>query len=241
MFRIFSKSVKITNYITDIHSHLLPGIDDGVKSFEEALEILSGLEKLGTKKLTTTPHIMSDLYPNKEDEILKIGDTLKEKIIDQGINLELSIAAEYFLDEALMEKVDQTPEVILTFGDKYLLFETSFYNRPLYLNDFIFKAQSIGFRPVLAHPERYSYLYNDFKGVEDLIDRGVLLQLNIISLAGFYSNQIKKFAEQLVEKKLIHFVGSDCHNMIQYSAIKAAMKNKHYSQAINLPLINYKL
>ena len=184
---------------------------------------------------------MSDLYPNKESEILKISDTLKEKVEVEKINVKLSVAAEYFLDETLMQKISDAPEEILCFGDNYLLFETSFYNRPLYLNEFIFKAKSLGFKPVLAHPERYNYLHRDFKSIEDLIERGVLLQLNILSLAGFYSKQIRKFAEQLVDKRLIHFVGSDCHNNIQFDAILTAQKNKRYNNALELPLKNYEL
>ena len=218
MFGIFKKSVRLNNYITDVHSHLI-----------------------GTKKVTTTPHIMGDLYQNNEADLVKIGNTLREKIVEQGIDIELSIAAEYFLDESLMDKINKTPSALLTFGDGFLLFETSFYNRPLYINDFIFRAQSAGLKPVLAHPERYSYLYNDFSAIEDLIERGVLLQLNIISLANFYSKQTKRFAEQLIEKKLIHFIGSDCHNTIQCNAIKTAMMNKYYTMAINLPLLNYEL
>lgn len=241
MFGIFRKQARVNNYITDVHSHLVPGVDDGVQSFEEALEILVAFNKLGTKKVTTTPHIMSDLYPNRETDLIKIGNTLKEKIVEKGVDIELSIAAEYFLDESLMDKIEKTPDTLLTFGGEFLLFETSFYNRPLYINDFIFKAKSAGLKPVLAHPERYSYLYNDFSAIEDLVERGVLLQLNIISLAGFYSKQIKKFAEQLVEKKLVHFIGSDCHNTIQCDAIKTAMRNKYYTMATKLPLLNYEL
>ncbi|MEM6522886.1 MAG: CpsB/CapC family capsule biosynthesis tyrosine phosphatase [Bacteroidota bacterium] len=241
MLKIFQKPSPTSHYINDLHSHLLPGIDDGVKSFEESLRILRKLHNMGTRKIVTTPHIMSDLYPNNEDDVLKIGGSLKERIKKENIEIELSIAAEYFLDESLMDKLNNNPDVLLTFGKNYLLFETSFYNRPLYLNEFIFKAQSIGLKPVLAHPERYSYLHQKIEAIHDLIQRGVLLQLNIISLAGFYSKPIKKFAEQLINEEVIQFIGSDCHNEIQCEAIKAAMKNKHYSKVAGSPLLNYKL
>ncbi|MEM7109606.1 MAG: CpsB/CapC family capsule biosynthesis tyrosine phosphatase [Bacteroidota bacterium] len=241
MFKIFQKPEYTSRYVNDIHSHLLPGIDDGVQSFDESLAILRLLYDKGTRKIVTTPHIKSDFYPNNESDLIKIGDVLKKQVHQENIQMEVSVAAEYFLDEALIEKLNKTPEILLTFGDRYLLFETSFYNRPLYLNEFIFKAQSLGLKPVLAHPERYSYLYQNLEAVHDLVQRGVLLQLNVISLAGFYSKQIKRFAERLINEEVIRFIGSDCHNQLQCEAISIAMRNKHYSKVIAQPLLNYSL
>lgn len=238
----FFRKREVYDYVTtDIHSHLLPGIDDGVKGFDQSLEILAGMSALGTTQIITTPHIMSDLYPNKEEDIRKLCGKLQDQATSSGLSIKISAAAEYFLDETLIDKLDAQPENLLTFGNRYLLFETSFMNKPMYLNEFIFKAKSAGFKPVLAHPERYGYLQSEHKLVDDLIDRGVLLQLNVISLAGYYFKAVRKFAEKLIKGGKIHFIGSDCHNLNQFNAISKAMSNKYYQQALNLPLLNYEL
>jgi len=241
VFSLFKKRTAHHKYPTDIHSHLLPGLDDGVKSLEESMEILHQFHELGTRKLYTTPHIMSDLYPNNEADILTKLSELQKKIANTGLEIEILAAAEYYLDETLLKKTESASHELLTFGNNYLLFETSFMNQPFHLNEFIFKARSRGYHPVLAHPERYAYIQNDHELVDDLIQRGVLLQLNIISLAGYYSKPVRKLAERLIEKGQVHFVGSDCHNMHQFAAIKEAMNNKYYHRAMDLPLKNFNL
>ena len=241
MFNFFRKSANLNYIDTDIHSHLIPGIDDGVKTFDQSIEILRGLSHLGTSQVITTPHIMSDLYPNDEKNILNLCNELRIKLEKAGIPIQIKAAAEYYLDETLIDKLNKTPEQLLTFGKEYLLFETSFLNKPLYLNEFIFEAKSAGLKPVLAHPERYGYLQADKSLVDDLIDRGVLLQLNIISLAGFYSKAVRRFAEKLIQEKKIHFIGSDCHNIHHFNAIKQAMNNKYYRQVLNFPLLNHEI
>lgn len=184
---------------------------------------------------------MSDLYPNEEETILGKLSWVKEKLTLDDVDIDIQAAAEYYLDEILLEKLDNTPKKLLSFGDRYLLFETSFMNQPFYLQEFIFKAISQGYKPVLAHPERYSYVQNDPSILDDLVQRGVLLQLNIISLAGYYSKPVKKLAEKLIDQQKIHFIGSDCHNLQQFLALKEAMTTRHYKKALDLPLINYKL
>ncbi|TRX48194.1 capsular biosynthesis protein [Fulvivirga sp. M361] len=241
MFGLFKKGKHQRTYITDIHSHLLPGLDDGVKSMEESLEILTYFIELGTSRLYTTPHIMNDLYPNKEAHILSVANNLRKEITSKGLAIEVNVAAEYYLDEILLDRMDNDDNQLLTFGDNYLLFETSFFNLPFYLNEFIFKAKSQGYQPVLAHPERYAYIQDSYTLVEDIVQRGVLLQINTISLAGFYSKPVKKLAERLVNDGMVHFLGSDCHNINQFNALNEALKSKCYQKALDLPLKNYSL
>ena len=241
MFRLVKKKPKPPNYPVDIHSHLLPGLDDGVKSYEEALAILEQFKEVGTRKVYTTPHIMNDLYPNNEEDIIEKLASLEKKISSLGLDVDIQAAAEYYLDETLLDKLDKTPSKLLSFGNKYLLFETSFMNQPFYLNEFIFKAISQGYKPVLAHPERYSYVQNNISLLDDLVERGVLLQLNVISLAGYYSKPVKKLAEKLVDQGKIHFIGSDCHNSQQFSVLREAMTTRHFKKALDLPLMNYNL
>ena len=194
---------------TDLHSHLLPGIDDGSKSWEESIEILKLFVKLGFEKVITTPHINMDFYPNEEADLQELGKKLEEKINQAGIHLKLEIAAEYYLDENLFSKIDNNHSDLLLISNKYLLFETPFFNKPVNLTEFVFKVNSLGILPLLAHPERYIYLNSDNDLVDELIRMGTLFQMNINSLGGYYGPEVKKFAEKLVNKGNIHLIGSD--------------------------------
>jgi protein-tyrosine phosphatase len=229
-----------TPLLTDIHSHLLPGLDDGVQSFEQAKEIIEQFSKLGYKKLITTPHCMSDAYRNTNDIILNKLSELKSYIHKHNISIELEAAAEYYLDEELMRKLDQN-EPLLTFGKKYLLFETNFLTEPFNLKEFIFLATTKGYKPVLAHPERYLYLQKNDEKTEDLLNRGVFFQLNISSVSGYYSKPVQITALNLIEKGWIHFLGSDCHHLQHVKLTEEAKKNKHFIKALSLPLLNNSL
>lgn len=240
MFGLFKKKAPAltVDVTTDIHSHLIPGVDDGVSSFEESISLIKKFEEAGYKKIITTPHIMHDFYNNSESHLRNIHKDLVSKLSKEQVNIQLGLAAEYYLDDHLMSRIDNKEEDFLTFGDNYLLFETSFMNQPFQLAEFIFKAKSRGLKPVLAHPERYLYLINDDRLLNDLIDREVYFQLNINSISGYYSKQVKKFAKRLIDEKLIHFIGSDCHNEIHFENILLTRESKYYQKALELPLLN---
>lgn len=240
MFKIFSRknSAPPKALKCDLHSHLLPGLDDGVESFEESIEIINGLKTLGYSKIITTPHVMHDFYNNSSEDILHKLEQLKQLLKEQNIDIEVEASAEYYLDEQLINIVAEKPIELLTFGDNYFLFETSFMTEPLYMKEFIFEAKSKGLNPILAHPERYVYLQEDLSKVEDLINRGVLMQLNINSLSGYYSKRIKKTAEKLIDAKQVHLIGSDCHNIRHFGVMKKSRQEKYYKKAVALPLIN---
>ncbi|HEY5691530.1 MAG TPA: CpsB/CapC family capsule biosynthesis tyrosine phosphatase [Cyclobacteriaceae bacterium] len=226
--------------LTDIHSHLLPRLDDGVSTLEESIQLIQQFIELGYTKLVTTPHIMSDFYRNEPRHIHEELYLLNQHLNDQKINIIIEAAAEYYLDEVLIGKVKNN-EMLLTFGTRYLLFETNFLTEPFQLNEFIFAVTTQGYRPVLAHPERYQYLVNNFEKVEDLRNRGVLFQINIPSILGAYSKPIQKLAIQLIEKGYVEFLGSDCHNQLQMEVLKTANKDKYFKKALNLPLLNRSL
>jgi protein-tyrosine phosphatase len=235
----FQKRIKpaINPLKVDIHSHLLPGLDDGVKSFEESLTIIQYFQDLGYTRLITTPHVMADAYRNTSASILEKCKDLQSFLLGKKINLEIAAAAEYYLDEGLLNKLEQD-EPLLTFGENYLLFETNFLNEPLNLRDFIFIATTKGYKPVLAHPERYLYLHNNLDKAEDLLDRGVLFQINISSLTGYYSHEAQRMAGKLIERGWIHWLGSDCHHLQHAKLINDAYRNKYFKKAITLPLLN---
>jgi len=228
MFNLFRSKPKKKNlpFVVDIHSHLLPGIDDGVKSIEETVYILKIMQSLGYEKIITTPHVMSDYYPNSEQDIRSKLEETNELISKHQLGIELEAAAEYYLDENLMFKLSNK-EKLLTFGNNYLLFETSFFNKPIFLEEAVFNMNTHGYQPILAHPERYIYLHGNHKLVEKLKNMNVLFQMNILSLTGFYSIECKKFALKLLKDKQIDFVGTDCHSALQADEIFNQANNKY--------------
>ena len=221
----------------DIHSHLLPGLDDGVQSYEESEDVILHFQNLGYRKLITSPHVMSDTYKNTTERILARLAKLRAFLKDREIDMEVDAAAEYYLDEHVFKMVDENQKV-LTFGKNYLLFETNFLNEPFNLKEFIFLATTKGFRPVLAHPERYLYLQNNLEKAEDLLDRGVLFQVNISSITGFYSKIVQTTAHKLIDRGWVHLLGSDCHHLQHVRLVEEAQQLKYFQKAIALPLLN---
>ncbi|MCF6352270.1 MAG: capsular biosynthesis protein [Cyclobacteriaceae bacterium] len=225
---------------TDVHSHLLPGIDDGVKTIEESIEVIKYLASMGFKKLITTPHIMSDYYKNTPEIIRAKLKEVKEAVTNNNIPVEIEAAAEYYLDEYFYNLIAEGKE-LLTFGDNYVLFETSFTVEPLILKEVIFKLHSLGYTPVYAHPERYVYLQEKKKLLNELIDQGLLFQLNALSLTGYYSKGVQKMAEKLIDRNAISFIGSDTHNMGQANFLKKAYASKYAHKLDTSNLLNHRL
>ena len=221
----------------DMHSHLLPGLDDGVATFEDAEQIVLAFEKLGYTRLITTPHVMSDAYRNTPAGIAARLAELNAHLREKNINMPVSAAAEYYLDESLFKMLENNQR-LLTFGDRYLLFETNFITEPFNLKEFIFLATTKGYKLILAHPERYLYLQNNLAKVQDLLDRGVLMQMNISSLTGYYSKQVQHMAFKLIDHKMIHWLGSDCHHFQHTSLMEKARGLRYYRKALTLPLLN---
>ncbi len=232
----FQQSYPIT---VDIHSHLLPGIDDGAKSFEDSEKIIRKLMELGFTKLITSPHV-HELYRNSTETILGKLTELRTYLKEKEIDITIDTVAEYHVDEWLIHELNEQ-KPLLTFHGKHLLFETNFFAEPLVLNDFIFKISSQGYVPVLAHPERYLYLVNNVTRIEDLLARGVLFQLNTTSLAGLYGPVVEKLAKFLIDQRCVHLLGSDCHTLFQAETLQRSMKTKYYQKALSLPLLNHSL
>lgn len=221
-----------------MHSHLLPGIDDGVQTLEESLLAIQALSGLGYSKLTTTPHIISDLYRNTPEIIRGKLTELQTHLTEQGVHVAIDAAAEYYLDETLMNSLKNNQELLLI-GNQYLLFETNFVTEPLNLKEFIFIASTKGYKLILAHPERYLYLHGNIEKLEDLKNRGVLFQLNITSLAGHYSKNAQKMAQQMIDRGWVDWLGTDLHHAAQAPVIRDAMQTKYFRKALDLPLLNY--
>lgn len=235
-----NKAKDIVPLRVDMHSHLLPGLDDGVATFEDAGQIVRVFQRLGYTRLITTPHVMSDAYRNTPAGILSKLDELNSYLREKGILVSVTAAAEYYLDENLYRMIE-TDQPLLTFGEKYLLFETNFITEPFNLKEFIFLATTKGYKLILAHPERYHYLQNNFVKVQDLIDRGVLMQMNISSLTGYYSRPVQQTAFKLIDRGMIHWLASDCHHLQHANLIEKARSMRYFRKALLLPLLNNSL
>jgi tyrosine-protein phosphatase YwqE len=214
---------------TDIHSHLIPGIDDGSPDMETSISLIKKMQELGYSKVITTPHVMSDFYQNSSETILKSLADVRLELKLQNINMEIDAAAEYYIDFEFEQKIGK--EKFLTFGDNYILVELSFMQAPKNLFDAIFKLQLEDYKVVLAHPERYRY-YNQ-EDYDNLISRGVLLQINLLSLIEYYSTSIQKKTEQLIANNQVSFIGTDCHNMMHAELYERCQTKKAWHDLAN--------
>lgn len=199
-----------------MHSHLIPGVDDGSPDFTESLSLIEGMLELGYSSLITTPHVMQDLYPNSP-ATLEAGFAELKKY--RGGSLPVKYAAEYFLDEhvtGLMEK----GEKLLTISGNKVLVELSFVSRPMGLKEMLFELQMKGYEPILAHPERYTYFHRDPRHYEDIRQTGCFFQCNILSFTGYYGDMIREAAEYLVSKDLVDLLGTDLHHQRHLSALR---------------------
>lgn len=215
---------------TDIHSHLIPGIDDGPESMEQSVELIRSMYNLGYKKFITTPHIMMDYFKNTPDIINKRIAELRKAINEAQIPVTVEAAAEYLLDEGFVKKFHARE--LLTFGKKYILVEISFYFPPESLFQTLFDLKLEGYIPILAHPERYGYWHHNFEQYITLKDREILFQINLPSLTGYYSHEVRKITEQLIDNNMVDFVGTDAHNMVYIDHVDKSRYSKHLEKLL---------
>jgi len=233
MFSFFKKKKEsfIKEIAVDMHSHLLPGIDDGAKSKEDSLALIKKMQDLSYHKLIVTPHIMQDSYPNTKEIIYKTLETLKLFLEENSIDIKIEAAAEHYLDEAFLENLET--DRVLPLAKEYLLFETSYIARPLNLEDLIYEISVKGYKPIFAHPERYRYikdLESEYKALKDL---GVYFQVNLNSLNGYYGKEAQKKALFLLENGLIDFLGSDTHHQRHLENLEKIAFDKDIWNKIN--------
>jgi protein-tyrosine phosphatase len=204
---------------SDVHSHLLPGIDDGSPDLETSVHLIRGMKRLGYKKLITTPHIMWDVYKNTSDIILNKLQELKGRLADEQVDIEVQGAAEYFVDEHLVDLVEQK-QPLLSFGNNFVLVEFSMVSQPFEWKKTLFEMQIYGYQPVIAHPERYSYLERNKDFYDELKSAGYLFQLNILSLSGLYGKSVAELARYLTKKGYYDLIGTDLHHVRHLEALK---------------------
>ena len=217
MFNFFKKkkdTLPLVNFSiigTDIHSHFIPGIDDGSDSLETSISLIKGLVGLGYKHIITTPHIMSDHYENSSEDILNGLKTVRERLNTEGVDVTIHAAAEYYMDEYFLNLLNTQP--LLTLWDNYVLVEMGFYSPPRGWEDYFFKIALKGYQPILAHPERYPYFHKSYIEYAEIKEKGVALQVNLLSLTGYYGESVKKTAFRLLDDNLIDFIGTDAHHV----------------------------
>ncbi|TLV02394.1 tyrosine-protein phosphatase [Dyadobacter luticola] len=218
------KKVSLDHIGIDIHSHLIPGIDDGVETVEESVAMITKMQALGYTNIVTTPHIIWDCYKNTPQIIRKGLEEVRQAISAAGLTVKIDAAAEYFIDEHFNELLSSGQE-FLTLPGKRLLVELPYSTPLMNTSETLFSIIQKGYQPVLAHPERYTYFYNDPNVYKKLVDQGCELQVNILSLSGYYGENITKMAEWLLTNNLITFLGTDAHKIQHLEMIQKSNRN----------------
>jgi tyrosine-protein phosphatase YwqE len=215
MFSFFRKKTEVNStyfpIAVDMHSHVLPGLDDGSPDVETSVRLIRGMSELGIKKLIATPHIISDLYRNNPQKINAALALLRNALTENNIPVQISAAAEYMMDSYFLELLAGS-ESLMTIQDKVILTEFSYAAKPNEPEKFSFAIQTAGYSPILAHPERYAYYHGNYSIYHRLVDLGFMLQLNALSLTGYYGKGAVKAAEYMIKHGLISYVGTDLHH-----------------------------
>lgn len=194
----------------DFHSHLLFGIDDGAKTFTETLHLTKSLINLGITEIITTPHVMQHVWDNTKESIVSKLNEVKELLEQEGISISFHAAAEYLMDDNFV-KLFQS-QSLLTLKENYVLVEMSYINAPIQLYDILFELQVAGYKPVLAHPERYTFYHRNYGEYQKLKKAGCLFQLNLLSVVGYYGGKVAQVAQKLLTDGIIDFASSDTHH-----------------------------
>jgi tyrosine-protein phosphatase YwqE len=223
VLNFFKKKTPVTEVFpldfVDIHSHLLPGIDDGAKDLDDSISLIEKMSSYGINNFITTPHVLGNVWPNSSDKILDKLDLLREELVKRDMeHINISAAAEYMMDEEFCKLLKSRD--LLTIKEDSLLVEMSYLNAPVNLFDMLFDLQLAGYRPILAHPERYNFYHRKFDIYHKLKNAGCRFQLNMLSLTGYYGESVKKTAEKLIKENMIDFIGSDTHHHKHLNALE---------------------
>lgn len=213
-------------YKTDVHAHFLPGIDDGAKNTERSVLLLEGLTKLGLTNFVATPHITHEVFPNNKETISAAYQRLMDELKNSDINPVIAFSAEYRIDENFQKHKEAG--VLIPFPKNYLLIENSFIQPFMGIKELVFELQLKGFKPILAHPERYAYYHNDKYQYENLHAQGCLFQVNLLSFSGYYGKEIRDVSFWLLDKGFVDFIGTDVHHPDHIEMINKFLKSKEY-------------
>ena len=243
MFFFKKKEIPLNDFFpqgfVDIHSHLLPGIDDGAKDLEDSIALIEKMSSYGIKNFVTTPHILGDVYPNTPEIInAKLKVVQKELINRNRTDINIKAAAEYMLDEQFLTLIEND-QPLLTLKNNLVLVEMSYFSPPINLYDMLFQLQLKGYKPVLAHPERYNSYHNNFRIFTKLKSAGCLFQLNLLSLTDNYGKAVRKTTDRLLKEGMYDYVGTDAHHLNHLEALQNIRTIKN--QKLLLPLLENNL
>ncbi|MEZ3520151.1 MAG: hypothetical protein K1V78_01430 [Muribaculaceae bacterium] len=227
MFNIFQKKRKEPlklPFKTDIHCHLVPGVDDGSPDAATSAELIERMQRWGIERIIASPHVTQYTFENTPDILDPALEELQEELRRRGNAIVMERSAEYRIDEFFLKQMEA--KALTPYPNSYLLIENSFMQEPWNLDQLIFDLQVRGFRPVLAHPERYTYYYGKPSRYKELHDAGLMFQINLLSLAGNYGKAEKKMAEKLLEDGMVDFIGTDLHNSRHAAVIDEYLMSK---------------
>ena len=232
MFSLFKSKPKLLELIpeeyVDIHCHILPGIDDGAKTMDDAEFLMNHMLDFGFTKVIATPHTMKNVWDNTKESIEATKNRVEKELPVESKKLQLHCASEYLLDANFVQLFEKNE--VLTLKDNYILVEMSYLNPPIQLYDILFELQLKGYKPVLAHPERYTFFHANFKEYEKLKKAGCLFQMNLLSSVGYYGKDVSTIAGKLLEEDKIDFVGSDIHHKNHIFSFKDKVISKGINQ-----------
>jgi protein-tyrosine phosphatase len=213
------------NYI-DIHSHLLPGLDDGARTFKDTLRLTQSLINFGFSEIITTPHTIQHVWDNSTSDIKGSEKATIQELQKKQIQVPFRAASEYMMDDQFVKLFKEGE--LLTLKNKHVLVEMSYINPPIQLYSILFDLQVAGYVPVLAHPERYIFYNQNFEQYQKLKNAGCLFQMNLLSAVGYYGEGITKVAEKLLQNGMYDFVGSDVHHEKHIAAFEQKVKIKEW-------------
>lgn len=242
MFPFFQKKITDFSFLrTDIHAHLLPGVDDGAKTTDDSLNLIRSLHELGFHSLLATPHVMAHYYPNTRANLEGVHKLLIKDMEKAGIPTELRLSAEYMLDPNF-EDLLQTNQ-LMSWGDaRYVLVEMSYIAPAPRLETYLFTLQVKQYQPILAHPERYLFYHDNFDKLKALKAMGCHFQLNLLSLTGYYGSHVRRSAEKMLKKGMYEWAGTDTHNLRQVEALKSMTTSGQWmTTLLRYPFLNQKL
>lgn len=235
-----SHTVNYSFLAADMHSHILPGLDDGAATLEDALNLIDGLRQLGYRKLIASPHISMEFYPNTVQKIERALNTVNEAVREKGWAVEIEAAAEYMIDDWFLDLLAKG-QPLLTFGsDRSVLIEMGYVAEHPMIRDAIFQLLAQGYKPVLAHPERYNFYHHHPEEIGQLVDLGCKLQLNILALTGHYGQPVRKMAELILNNKWYTLAGTDLHHQ-RHALALSSLSNEQFSLLSQYAFENYKL
>jgi protein-tyrosine phosphatase len=223
MLSFFTKRNKVTDIAwlgTDMHSHILPDIDDGSPDVTTSIRFVRSLQELGFDQLIATPHIFKELYPNTPETIEGAKALLQAEMTKQNITLKLGAAAEYMIDQDF-----SMDEPLCTLDNKHLLIEMSYLTESPGISQTIFDIEIKGLRPILAHPERYTFYFKDRSRLKRFKEKGCLLQLNLLSVLGYYGKEVKQLADSLLKEKMYDLAGTDLHHDKHLTTLTEAVQS----------------